>query len=190
MHYQLELRNVARIRCGFSTAQPDENERPWFENDNGKQGLWKKPSVQNNLPLSTKKPYPIIQHKANSVLEEAHEFVSSSSVPSMWYSLTCPERWTRPASWKHWQECTTFYAHYGRPCGNGKYAHFTQLLRDVIMKKGETDIKPLTCFGTKWMEGKSTLLYGIYNQFIEQLGLSPWCKAKSKTAHASARKAK
>ena len=49
---------------------------------------------------------------------------------------------------------------------------FTQLLQDVIMKKGETDIKTINLFWNQVDGRESTPLYGIYNQLIEQLGLS------------------
>jgi hypothetical protein len=49
---------------------------------------------------------------------------------------------------------------------------FTQLLQDVIMKKGETSIQTINLFWNQVAGRESTPLYGVYNQLIAQLGLS------------------
>lgn len=49
---------------------------------------------------------------------------------------------------------------------------FTQLLQDVIMKKGETSIETINLFWNQVDGRESTPLYKVYNQLIEQLGLS------------------
>lgn len=49
---------------------------------------------------------------------------------------------------------------------------FTQLLQDVIMKKGETSIETINLFWNQVDGRESTPLYEIYNQLMEQLGLS------------------
>ena len=49
---------------------------------------------------------------------------------------------------------------------------FTQLLQDVIMKKGATSIETINLFWNQVDGRESTPLYKVYNQLIEQLGLS------------------
>jgi hypothetical protein len=69
----------------------------------------------------------------------------------------------------HWQECTTHFAHQGRPFSNGK-AH-TQLY-DVIMKRGRDVNKTINQPVWNQVDGREgTPLYDVYNQItIKQLG--------------------
>jgi cellulose biosynthesis protein BcsQ len=66
---------------------------------------------------------------------------------------------------------------------------FTQLLQDVIMKKGETSIQTINLFWNQVDGRESTPLYDVYNQLIEQLGLS-LMQSQIKNSTVFARKAK
>src|SRR5690606_8741035 len=46
------------------------------------------------------------------------------------------------------------------------------LLKDVIMKKGETSIETINLFWNQVDGRESTPLYEVYNKLIDQLGLS------------------
>ena len=49
---------------------------------------------------------------------------------------------------------------------------FTQLMKDIIMKKGETSIKTINLFWNQVDGRERSPLYQIHNQLIEELGLS------------------
>ena len=120
-----------------------------------------------------KKAYPIMQHKADSVLEAAHEFVNASSVGVDLVFFDLPGTVNTPGILK----ALTGMHHIFTPIKADRFVMestliFTQLLQDVIMKKGKTSIKTINLFWNQVDGRESTPLYGVYNQLIEQLGLS------------------
>ena len=170
MHYRLGY-NVAVFDADFPQhslmKMKDRDLKMIMENEALKKMAYKQFTTIN------KKAYPIIQHKANSVLEEAHEFVSSSSVPLDVVFFDLPGTVNTPGILK----ALAGMHHIFTPITADRVVMestliFTQLLQDVIMKKGETDIKTINLFWNQVDGRESTPLYGIYNQLIEQLGLS------------------
>jgi len=120
-----------------------------------------------------KKAYPIMQHKADSVLEAAHEFVNASSVGVDLVFFDLPGTVNTPGILK----ALTGMHHIFTPIKADRFVMestliFTQLLQDVIMKKGKTSIETINLFWNQVDGRESTPLYGVYNQLIEQLGLS------------------
>ena len=119
-----------------------------------------------------KKAYPIMQHKAGSVLDAAHEFVNASSVPVDVVFFDLPGTVNTPGILK----ALAGMHHIFTPITADRVVMestliFTQLLQDVIMKKGETSIETINLFWNQVDGRESTPLYGVYNQLIEQLGL-------------------
>jgi cellulose biosynthesis protein BcsQ len=120
-----------------------------------------------------KKAYPIMQHKADSVLEAAHEFVNASSIPVDIVFFDLPGTVNTPGILK----ALSGMHHIFTPITADRFVMestliFTQLLQDVIMKKGETSIVTINLFWNQVDGRESTPLYDIYNQLIKQLGLS------------------
>lgn len=120
-----------------------------------------------------KKAYPIMQHKADSVLEAAHEFANDSSVPIDVVFFDLPGTVNTPGILK----ALAGMHHIFTPITADRVVMestliFTQLLQDVIMKKGETSIETINLFWNQVDGRESTPLYKVYNQLIEQLGLS------------------
>jgi cellulose biosynthesis protein BcsQ len=103
-----------------------------------------------------KKAYPIMQHKADSVLDAAHEFVNTSPVPLDVLFFDLPGTVNTPGILK----ALAGMHHIFTPITADRVVMestliFTQLLQDVIMKKAKLPYKPLTCFGTRWTAGKA-----------------------------------
>lgn len=120
-----------------------------------------------------KKAYPIIQHKAESVLEAALEFVNSSTIPIDVVFFDLPGTVNTPGI----LNALAGMHHIFTPITADRVVMestlvFTQLLQDVIMKKGETSIKTINLFWNQVDGRESTPLYDVYNQLIDQLGLS------------------
>lgn len=120
-----------------------------------------------------KKAYPIMQYKADSVLEAAHQFVNASLIPLDAVFFDLPGTVNTPGI----LQALSGMHHIFTPITADRLVMestliFTQLLQDVIMKKGETSIETINLFWNQVDGRESTPLYGVYNQLIEQLGLS------------------
>ena len=119
-----------------------------------------------------KKAYPILQHKAEGVLEAAQEFVDISSLAVDVVFFDLPGTVNTPGILK----ALAGMHHIFTPITADRLVMestliFTQLLQDVIMKKGETNIQTINLFWNQVDGRESTPLYGVYNQLIERLGL-------------------
>ncbi|TLX26568.1 ParA family protein [Chryseobacterium indologenes] len=120
-----------------------------------------------------KKAYPIFQEKADNILEAAEEFISSVPVPVDVVFFDLPGTVNTPGILK----ALTGMHHIFTPITADRVVMestliFTQLLQDVIMKRGETSIETVNLFWNQVDGRESTPLYDIYNRLIEQLGLS------------------
>lgn len=120
-----------------------------------------------------KKAYPIMQCKADSVLEVANEFVNTSSIPIDVVFFDLPGTVNTPGILKALAGMHYIFT----PITADRLVMestlvFSQLLQDVIMKKGETSIKTINLFWNQVDGRESTPLYIIYNKLIKQLGLS------------------
>ena len=114
-----------------------------------------------------------MQARADSVLETANEFLSSSSVPIDAVFFDLPGTVNTPGI----LNALAGMHHIFTPITADRVVMestliFTQLLQDVIMKKGETSIETINLFWNQVDGRESTPLYGVYNQLIKQLGLS------------------
>ena len=120
-----------------------------------------------------KKAYPIIQHKAESVLEAAQEFLNTSTVAIDVIFFDLPGTVNTPGILK----ALSGMHHIFTPITADRLVMestliFTQLLQDVIMKKGATSIETINLFWNQVDGRESTPLYKVYNQLIDHLGLS------------------
>jgi cellulose biosynthesis protein BcsQ len=121
----------------------------------------------------SKKAYPIIQHKAESVLEAAQEFLNTSDIPIDVLFFDLPGTVNTPGILK----ALAGMHHIFTPITADRLVMestliFTQLLQDVIMKKGATSIETINLFWNQVDGRESTPLYKVYNQLIDHLGLS------------------
>ncbi|MNP99711.1 Iron-sulfur cluster carrier protein [compost metagenome] len=120
-----------------------------------------------------KKAYPIIQHKAEGVLEAAHDFLESVSVPVDFIFFDLPGTVNTPGILK----ALAGMHHIFTPIIADRVVMestliFTQLMKDVIMKKGETSIKTINLFWNQVDGRERSPLYDVYNKLIDELGLS------------------
>ena len=120
-----------------------------------------------------KKAYPIMQHKADSVLEAAQEFLNTSPIAVDVVFFDLPGTVNTPGILK----ALAGMHHIFTPIAADRVVMestliFTQLLQDVIMKKGETSIETINLFWNQVDGRESTPLYDIYNKLMKQLGLS------------------
>lgn len=119
-----------------------------------------------------KKAYPIVQHKPDSVLDAALEYINTSSIPIDVVFFDLPGTVNTPGILK----ALAGMHHIFTPITADRLVMestliFTQLLQDVIMKKGETSIKTINLFWNQVDGRESTPLYTMYNELISQLGL-------------------
>lgn len=120
-----------------------------------------------------KKAYEIIQHKADSILEAAREFVDASPVPVDAVFFDLPGTVNTPGI----LSALAGMHHIFTPITADRVVMestliFTQLLQEVIMKEGQTSIETLNLFWNQIDGRESTPLYEVYNGLIGQLGLS------------------
>ncbi len=138
-----------------------------MENENLKRLAFKQFTTIN------KKAYPIMRHKAESVLEAAQEFLYTSSAPVDIIFFDLPGTVNTPGILK----ALAGMHHIFTPITADRIVMestliFTQLLQEVIMKKGATSIESINLFWNQVDGRESTPLYEIYNKLIEQLGIS------------------
>lgn len=132
-----------------------------------------KKQAYNQFMTINKKAYEIVQHRADSVLEKAEEYVNAFPVPIDVVFFDLPGTVNTPGILK----ALTGMHHIFTPITADRVVMestlvFTQLLNDVIMKKGETSIKSINLFWNQVDGRESTPLYEVYNKLIEQLGFS------------------
>lgn len=170
LHYRLGY-NVAVYDCDFPQhslmKMRTRNMDTIMENEVLKRVAYKQFTTIN------KKAYPIIQHKAEGVLEAAHAFVDQSPVPIdvIFYDLpgtvNTPGILTALAGMHH-----IFTPITADRVVMESTLVFSQLMGDIIMKKGETSIKTINLFWNQVDGRERSPLYDTYNKLIDELGLS------------------
>ena len=120
-----------------------------------------------------KKAYPITQTRADKALEAAHEFINASPVPIDAVFFDLPGTVNTPGILR----ALAGMHHIFTPITADRLVMestlvFTQLLQDVIMKKGATSLQTINLFWNQVDGRESTPLYVLYSQLIDQLGLS------------------
>jgi cellulose biosynthesis protein BcsQ len=120
-----------------------------------------------------KKAYPIFQHKAEGVLQAAHDFLDSLSTPVDYIFFDLPGTVNTPGILK----ALAGMHHIFTPITADRVVMestliFTQLMKDVIMKKGDTSIKTINLFWNQVDGRERSTLYEVYNKLIDELGLS------------------
>jgi hypothetical protein len=120
-----------------------------------------------------KKAYPIMQHRSDDVLEAAHEFVNASVVPVDVVFFDLPGTVNTPGILK----ALAGMHHIFTPITADRVVMestlvFSQLLQNIIMKQGETSIESINLFWNQVDGRESTPLYNLYNNLIDELGLS------------------
>jgi cellulose biosynthesis protein BcsQ len=170
MHYRLGY-NVAVFDADFpqhSLMKMKERDlKMVMENE-----ALKKQAYQQFMTIN-KKAYEIIQHKADGILDAAHEYVNAAPVPIDAVFFDLPGTVNTPGILK----ALAGMNHIFTPITADRVVMestlvFTQLLQDVIMKKGETSIETINLFWNQVDGRESTPLYEVYNKLIQQLGLS------------------
>ncbi|PZU25979.1 MULTISPECIES: ParA family protein [Sphingobacterium] len=120
-----------------------------------------------------KKAYPILQYKAEEVLEAAYEFLESSTIPIDAIFFDLPGTVNSSGI----LQALAGMNHIFTPMTADRVVMestliFSQLLQDVIMKKGKTSIESVNLFWNQVDGRENTPLYEIYEDLIKQLGLS------------------
>lgn len=132
-----------------------------------------KRSAFKQFTAINKKAYPVIQHKAEGVLQAAHEFSESLTIPVDFIFFDLPGTVNTPGI----LNALAGMHHIFTPITADRVVMestliFTQLMRDVIMKKGKTSIKTINLFWNQVDGRERSPLYDLYNTLIEELGLS------------------
>ena len=114
-----------------------------------------------------------MKHRAVRVLEAAQEFANTSSVPLDVIFFDLPGTVNTPGILK----ALAGMHHIFTPITADRVVMeskliFTQLLQDVILKKGETSIETINLFWNQVDGRERTPLYAVYHNLIHQLGLS------------------
>jgi cellulose biosynthesis protein BcsQ len=170
LHYRLGY-NVAVFDCDFPQhsliKMRSRDMAMVMENDVFKRMAYKQFTTIN------KKAYPIMKHKAEGLLEAAHDFAESSPVPIDVIFFDLPGTVNTPGILK----ALAGMHHIFTPITADRLVMestlvFTQLMKDVIMKKGETSIENICLFWNQVDGRERSPLYDIYNNLIRDLGLS------------------
>jgi cellulose biosynthesis protein BcsQ len=170
LHYRLGY-NVAVFDCDFPQysliKMRTRDMATVMENDVFKRMAYKQFTTIN------KKAYPIMKHKAEGLLEAAHDFAESSTVPIDVIFFDLPGTVNTPGILK----ALAGMHHIFTPITADRLVMestlvFTQLMTDVIMKKGETSIENISLFWNQVDGRERSPLYDIYNKLISDLGLS------------------
>lgn len=120
-----------------------------------------------------KRAYPILQYKAENVLEAANDFLKSSAIPIDVIFFDLPGTVNTPGILK----ALTGMHHIFSPITADRVVMestliFTQLMKDVIMKESDTAIKSINLFWNRVDGRERTPLYDTYDKLIGELGLS------------------
>lgn len=120
-----------------------------------------------------KKAYPIIQHRTEGLLEAAQEFIETSKVSYDVVFLDLPGTVNSPGI----LNTLAGMDHIFTPISADRFVMestliFTQIMQEVIMKKGKTNLKTINLFWNQVDGRETTPLYEIYSNIIEELGLS------------------
>jgi cellulose biosynthesis protein BcsQ len=120
-----------------------------------------------------KKAYQVIQHKAEGVLEAAQDFLKSAPISVDFIFFDLPGTVNTPGILK----ALAGMHHIFTPIVADRIVMestliFTQLMKDVIMKKGETSIKTINLFWNQFDGRERSPLYDVYNKLIDELWLS------------------
>jgi cellulose biosynthesis protein BcsQ len=170
LHYRLGY-NVAIFDCDFPQysliKMRTRDMAMVMENDVFKRIAYKQFTAIN------KKAYPIMKHKAEGLLEAAHDFAESSTVPIDVIFFDLPGTVNTPGILKALAGMNYIFT----PITADRLVMestlvFTQLMTDVIMKKGETSIENISLFWNQVDGRERSPLYEIYNELISDLGLS------------------
>jgi cellulose biosynthesis protein BcsQ len=170
LHYRLGY-NVAVFDCDFPQysliKMRTRDKTAVMENDVFKRMAYKQFTTIN------KKAYPIIKHKAEGLLEDAYDFTESSTIPIDVIFFDLPGTVNTPGILK----ALAGMHHIFTPITADRLVMestlvFTQLMTDIIMKKGETSIENIRLFWNQVDGRERSKLYDIYNELISDLGLS------------------
>lgn len=170
MHYRLGY-NIAVFDADFPQhslmKMKDRDLKMVMDNEVLKKLAYKQFTTIN------KKAYAIMQHKADSVLDEAREFINASSVPVDVIFFDLPGTVNTPGILK----ALAGMHHIFTPITADRVVMestlvFSQLLQNIIMKQGETSIESINLFWNQVDGRESTPLYNLYNNLIDELGLS------------------
>ncbi|RRA95570.1 ParA family protein [Paenimyroides viscosum] len=170
MHYRLGY-NVAVFDADFPQhslmKMKDRDLKMVMDNEALKKLAYKQFTTIN------KKAYSIMQHKADSVLDAAREFINASSVPVDVIFFDLPGTVNTPGILK----ALAGMHHIFTPITADRVVMestlvFSQLLQNIIMKQGETSIESINLFWNQVDGRESTPLYNVYDNLIDELGLS------------------
>jgi len=169
LHYRMGY-NVAVIDCDFPqhslVKMRARDMATIMENE-----IFKKIAYKQFTSI-TKKAYPILQHRAEGVLDAAHELIESSSTPIDVVFFDLPGTVNSSGI----LNALAGMHHIFTPITADRLVMestlvFTQLLQDVIMKQAKTAIESIRLFWNQVDGRERSPLYDIYTTLIGELGL-------------------
>lgn len=170
LHYRLGY-NVAVFDCDFpqySLMQMRERDLKIIM----KNEVYKK-LAHRQFSTINKKAYPVFQCKAEDAIERARDFLDGSPIPIDAIFFDLPGTVNTPGV------LTTLAAmqHIFSPITADRVVvestlSFTNVLTNVLMKKGQTSIETIRLFWNQVDGREKSPLYAAYEQIIADLGLS------------------
>ncbi|RKT01798.1 ParA family protein [Chryseobacterium defluvii] len=170
LHYKLGY-NIAVYDCDFPQhsliKMRERDMSAVMENEIFKRLAYKQFTTIN------KKAYPIIQHKADGLLESAYQLVNSSDSPIDVIFFDLPGTVNTPGIIQALIGMNYIFTPItaDRVVLESTLA-FTQIMQDVIMKNNDTSIRAINLFWNQVDGRERSPLYSIYNALIKDLGLS------------------
>ncbi len=129
--------------------------------------------AHRQFSMINKKAYPVIQQKADGVLEAVHQLIDSSPIPIDVILFDLPGTVNTSGILQ-----TLAGMHYiFSPITADRIVvestlSFTQVLTDVVMKQGQTSIKNISLFWNQVDGREKSSLYEVYEKVIAELGLT------------------
>ncbi|MCL8537644.1 ParA family protein [Chryseobacterium gallinarum] len=169
LHYRLGY-NVAVFDCDFPQHSLVKMRERDMSNIMGNE-MYKKLAHKQFTSIN-KKAYPVIQHRADGVLEAVEQFLQSSSVPVDVIFFDLPGTVNSAGILK----TLAGMHHIFTPIIADRVVMestlvFTQVLNDVIRKQSATSIQSISLFWNQVDGREKSSLYGIYENLIKSLGI-------------------
>jgi cellulose biosynthesis protein BcsQ len=169
LHYRLGY-NVAVFDCDFpqhSLMQMRARDMSSIMSNE----VYKK-LAHKQFTTINKKAYPVMQHRADGVLDEVAQFLQSSSIPIDVVFFDLPGTVNSAGILK----TLAGMHHIFTPIIADRVVMestliFTQVLNDVIRKHGTTAIQSINLFWNQVDGREKSALYGIYEDLISSLGI-------------------
>lgn len=169
LHYRLGY-NVAVFDCDFPQHSLVQMRTRDLGSIMGNE-VYKK-LAHKQFTTINKKAYPILKHRADTVLDEVNKFLQSSAVPLDVVFFDLPGTVNSPGILK----TLAGMHHIFTPIVADRVVMestlvFTQVLNDVVRQQGATSIQSVNLFWNQVDGREKSSLYNVYEELINSLGI-------------------